>query len=100
MTVLKPYKEHIVGELAEIGRWTVLNVETGISWPYEVQKVRWKERDIFILPASEDRGAGIGIKLEKHEVYDDVQRLLLTFLSALCWVERGGAEVIGFGGGT
>lgn len=100
MNPLKPYKEHIVGELAEIARWTVLNVQTGISWPYEVQKVRWKDRDLFILPASEDAGAGIGVKLEKHETYDDVQKLLLTFLSALCWVERGGAEVLGFGGGS
>lgn len=100
MTVLKPFKEHIAGELAGIGRWTVLNVETGISWPYEVQKVRWKDRDVFILPASEDLGAGIAVKLENQETYDDVQRLLLTFLSALCWVERGGAEVVGFGGGS
>lgn len=100
MTSLKPFKDHIVGELAEIGRWTVLNVETGISWPYEVQKVRWKNRDIFILPASEDLGAGIAVRLEKSETYDDVQKLLLTFLSALCWVERGGAEVVGFGGGS
>ncbi len=100
MSVLKPYKDHIVGELAEVARWTVLNIQTGISWPYEVQKVRWKDRDLFILPASENLGAGIGVKLEKHEAYDDVQKLLLTFLSALCWVERGGAEVLGFGGGS
>lgn len=100
MVTLKPYNEHIVGDLAEMGRWIVLNVSTGISWPYEVQKVRWKDRDLFILPASEDKGAGVAVKLEKHEVHTDVQKLLLTFLSALCWVERGGAEVTGFGGGT
>ncbi|QFU30116.1 hypothetical protein BSP_00425 [Brevundimonas sp. Bb-A] len=100
MNPLKPYKEHIVGELAEVARWTVLNVKTGISWPYEVQKVRWRDRDLFILPASEDKGAGVAVKLEKHEVHDEVQKLLLTFLSALCWVERGGAEVTGFGGGA
>lgn len=100
MAALKPFKEHIVGDLAEIARWIVLNVQTGISWPYEVQKVRWKDRDLFILPASEDKGAGVAVKLEKHEVHDDVQKLLLTFLSALCWVERGGAEVTGFGAGS
>ena len=94
MNPLKPYKEHIVGELAEVARWTVLNVKTGISWPYEVQKVRWRDRDLFILPASEDKGAGVAVKLEKHEVHDDVQKLLLTFLSALCWVERGGPGVV------
>lgn len=100
MSPLKPFNEHVVGELAEIGRWVVLNVETGISWPFEVQKVQWKGRDLFILPASEDMGAGVAIRLEKHEVHTDIQKLLLTFLSALCWVERGGAEVIGFGGGS
>lgn len=100
MNPLRPYKDHIVGELAEIGRWSVLNVQTGISWPFEVQKVRWKDRDLFILPASEDKGAAVAINLAKHEIQDDVQKLLLTFLSALCWVERGGAEVLGFGGGS
>lgn len=100
MTVLKPFKDHITGEIGTIGRWVVLNVQTGISWPYEVQKVRWKDRDLFILPASVDKGAGVAVSLEKHETHEDVQHLLLTFLSALCWVERGGAEVIGFGGGS
>lgn len=81
------------------GNWAVINISTGISWPVNVQVVRYRDEDILILPLTTETQPAVALDL-RGRPRNDGYKLLMRFLSALSWSESGGILVSGMGGGN
>ena len=93
-------KDVICGELAIPGDWVVANIATNMFWPVKAQKVAFCGVDVWVMPLMKDRYPALAINRPPRRSREDCERLLMRFLSTLCWVERRGALVDGIGGGS
>jgi hypothetical protein len=93
-------KDVICGELAVPGDWVVANIATNMFWPVKAQKVAFCGVDVWVMPLMKDRYPALAINRPPGRSREDCERLLMRFLSTLCWVERRGALVDGIGGGS
>jgi hypothetical protein len=97
---IKEFKDAFTGELLVNGDWIVANVETTMAWPVEKQKFRFMDLDIWVIPLTLDHYPALAIKRPNNFSKAKCEKILLHFLSAVCWVEGVGALVDGIGGGN
>jgi hypothetical protein len=91
----------IKGELAERAEWIVANVSTTtMAWTTTVQKVAYLGTDIWIMPVMEGYFPAVAAKRPPGAKREDIESILMRFLSALCWAERDGATVEHITGGN
>jgi hypothetical protein len=90
----------IKGELAQNGYWVVANVSTDSFWPINVQKVRWRGADIWIMPLTQKSYPALAMMVPPNRGKAECEELLMRFLSMLSWVEERGFMVEGIGGGN
>ena len=93
-------RDVIVGELAERGEWVVANVVTSMSWPVKAQKVTYRGAVVWILPLMRRFYPAVVMKRPEGMSRQDCERHLMRFLSILSWVEKHGARVEYFTGGS
>lgn len=98
-TEMPPYEEVLQGELLESGSWLVAELDTSVSWPVQVQKVRHCERDFWLIPPSRESLPAVAIK-RGDEALRPAQTAILRFLSSLSWAESAGVLVEEFSGGN
>jgi hypothetical protein len=95
------FADVIKGELLEHGEWVTANIEGSISWPLTVQKLAYRGQTLWIIPVTINHYHGVAVRLGAGlENREDAERLLLRFLSALCWVEGDGITCRYFSGGN
>ena len=100
MPEIRDFKDIFQGEIAQNGNWIVANISGSIAWPVEVQKIRFREVDLFVMPVTKMNYPGIAVRLEPPMARLDIERLILSFLSILSWLERRGILVKYWGGGN
>jgi hypothetical protein len=84
-----------VDELAVHGLWLVASVTGSIYWTLKVQKARYRGLDIFALPATKEGSyPALAVRMEKGLVKAEVRHTISSFLSALCWLQGGGAGAL------
>lgn len=84
----------IKGKLAERADWIVLNVSTtNMAWTTTVQNVKYLGTDIWIMPVMEGYFPAITARRPSDVRREDIELILMRFLSALCWAEVSGATV-------
>lgn len=93
-------KDVIKGDLAENGDWIVASVEPRMSWPVEPQKLVYGGVELWVLPVTKDHYPGVAVNLPRTMHFDDAQRTILRFLSAISWVEGRGIVLESFTGGS
>jgi hypothetical protein len=95
------HEEVFVGELAERGDWIVANIQTGVPWPVNAQKVMYRGCSFWILPVMRDYYPAIAMKVPPGKSRAECDELLMRFVSNLSWVVGDwGIMVDGIGGGT
>ena len=92
-------KDVICGELAVPGDWVVANIHEYVL-ASEGTEGRLLRRRCLGMPLMKDRYPALAINRPPGRSREDCERLLMRFLSTLCWVERRGALVDGIGGGS
>ena len=83
---IKEFKDAFTGELLVNGDWIVANVETTMAWPVEKQKFRFMDLDIWVIPLTLDHYPALAIKRPNNFSKAKCEKILLHFLSAVCWV--------------
>ena len=96
---IREFKDAFTGELLVTGDWVVANVETTMAWPVEKQKFRFMGLDIWVIPLTLDHYPALATMRPNNFSKAQCEKILLHFLSAVCWVEGAGALVNGVGGG-
>jgi hypothetical protein len=66
----------------------------------KAQKVAFCGVDVWMMPLMRDRYPALAINRPPGLSREDCERLLMRFLSTLCWVEGRGALADGIGGGS
>jgi hypothetical protein len=93
-------KDLATEELTANGPWIVANIVGAIYWTLRPQKVRYRGLDIFVLPITQERHfPGLAARVEGRSERE-VRQIMSGFLSALCWVNGGGALVKSWTGGS
>jgi hypothetical protein len=90
----------IVGELEERGDWVVADVITNAPWPVKAQKVRFRNKLIWIIPLMKGYYPAVAVKMDGDKDRASYERLLMQFLTVLSWVEEKGYSTHGIGGGS
>ena len=92
----------IKGDQAEQAEWVVANVSTttSMAWTTTVQKVAYLGTDIWIMPVMEGYFPAVTAKRSSGVKREDIELILMRFLSALCWAEGKGAIVEHITGGN
>jgi hypothetical protein len=83
-------KDVIKGDLAQNGDWIVAGVNAQMPWPVNSQKVRYCGVDLWVLPVMVDHYPGVALNRPNGISREDAERLIMRFLSAVSWIERGG----------
>jgi hypothetical protein len=83
-------RDVIKGDLAMTGDWVVASVQVNMSWPVYPQRVLYRGVELWILPVMKDHYPGVAMKRPKSINREDSERLIMRFLSAVSWVEKGG----------
>lgn len=96
---MPPYEDVLHGELLVSGHWLVAELDTSVSWPVRGQKVRYSERDFWLIPASRESLPAVAIQ-RGDEALRSAQTAMLRFLSSLSWAESAGVLVAEFSGGN
>lgn len=96
---MPPDEEVLQGELLERGDWLVAELDTSVSWPVQVQKIRYLERDFWLIPPSRESLPAVAIR-RGEEGLRPAQTAILRFLSSLSWAEAAGVLVDEFSGGN
>lgn len=98
---LPSIREVLVGDLRTPGEWIVANIAGSLHWPTTVQKARYRDLDIYILPPTvEGHYPSLVAKLAPDETAAEARKSISAFLSALCWVNHhAGASIEAWTGG-
>ena len=93
------HNDILIGELRRPGHWIVANLETSMPWPVEPQEIIYDGRSYWIIPVTRDAYPGIAVRAEGIS-RDELQCPILRLLSVMSWVQRGGAILFAFSGGS
>jgi hypothetical protein len=97
---IQELKNIFTDELLVNGDWVVANVETTMAWPVEKQKFRFMGLDVWVIPLTLDYYSALATMRPNNFSKEECAKILLHFLSAVCWVEGAGALIDGIGGGN
>lgn len=73
-----------------------IGIDTQIPWPAKAQVIRFRGRELHLLPGSDELARMIRVETATGFTQVDADKLVLEFLSALAWAEQSGA-VTAFG---
>lgn len=68
-----------------------VGIDTSIRWPAEAQVIRFRGRELHLLPGSEELACMIRVETATGFTQADANKLILEFLSALAWAKQRGA---------
>jgi hypothetical protein len=100
MLKIPTVNEVIVGELAERGEWIVATVQSNYPWPVNAQKVPYRGKSVWIIPIMDGYYPAVAVKAPDQKSRNEYERILMTFLSTLAWVEDQGFIVTEIGSGS
>jgi hypothetical protein len=92
------YKDVLTEPLSQPGQWTVAYIEPTMAWPVRVQRIVYLGEEYWIIPITSNAYPGIAVRNAKHD--DVTKERILRFLSVLSWLEKSGAVLVSFGGGS
>ena len=92
------YKDALTEPLKKPGHWTVAYIEPAMAWPARVQRIVYLGQEYWIIPITSDAYPGIAVC--DADANDATKEKILRFLSVLSWLDRGGAVLVSFGGGS
>lgn len=95
---IREFKDALTPPLNQSGRWTVAYVEPSMAWPVTVQRIVYLGDEYWIIPVTSDAYPGIAVRNANSD--DATKERILRFLSVLSWLERSGAVLVSFGGGS
>lgn len=81
------------------GRWIVGNISGSIAWTQKLQRLHFRGAELFVLPVMTDGCPAVAVRVENGMSDEDARRLIMAFLSSLCWVEQQGVLVEEWSGG-
>lgn len=87
--------------------WVVAGVESIVGWPVKVVEVPFRDRALFMIPATVNTGEhnyntfpSVAVQLEAGERFEDGQVIISHFLSSLAWVSGQAVQAVNWGGGN
>ncbi|WP_170394696.1 methylamine utilization protein MauJ [Ruegeria arenilitoris] len=92
------YKDALIEPLDQPGPWTVAYIDPSTAWPVRVQRIVYLGDEYWVIPITSDAYPGIAVRNADSD--NATKERILRFLSVLSWLERGGATVVSFGGGS
>lgn len=92
------YQEALNGFPGKPGTWTVAYVEPTMSWPVRFQRIVYLGEEYWIIPITSDAYPGIAVRGDSQD--QATKERLLRFLSVLSWLQKNGAVLVSFGGGS
>ncbi|WP_299498540.1 methylamine utilization protein MauJ [uncultured Roseobacter sp.] len=92
------YKDALTEPLKKPGHWTVAYIEPSMAWPVRVQRIMYLGDEYWIIPITSDAYPGIAVR--DADANDATKEKILRFLSVLSWLDRSGAVLVSFGGGS
>jgi hypothetical protein len=94
------YKDVYVGELIENGQWVVGCVDGQIAWPVKSQSVEFKAQKLHIIPVTKEMYPAVALRRSGGLTFEDAERIIARFLSALSWMTEQGVAVHSWSGGN
>ena len=82
------------------GSWVVAGVSGPLAWPKKFEEVMFHGRTLYLTPNFPEIYASICLALAGGEKFEDGQRIIWQFLSALSWHEQQAIQVNGWIGGS
>ncbi len=67
--------------------WAIANIEQGIGWPDEILVIKFREKDLLILPEDDTLLPCIATKIDGPNASEEGIKLITHYLSSLTWVE-------------
>lgn len=95
---IREYKDVVTEPLNQSGNWAVAYIEPSMAWPVEAQRIVYLGDEYWIIPVTSDAYPGIAVRNANSD--DATKERILRFLSVLSWLERSGAVLVSFGGGS
>jgi len=92
------YKDALTEPLKKPGHWTVAYIEPSMAWPVRVQRIMYLGDEYWIIPITSDAYPGVAVR--SADANDTTKEKILRFLSVLSWLDRSGAVLVSFGGGS
>lgn len=92
------YKDALTGPLNQPGHWTVAYLDPSMAWPVRVQRIVYLGDEYWIIPITSDAYPGIAVRNSNSD--NATKERILRFLSVLSWLDRSGAVLVSFGGGS
>lgn len=92
------YKDALTEPLKKRGHWTVAYIDPSMAWPVRVQRIMYLGDEYWIIPITSDAYPGIAVR--NADANDATKEKILRFLSVLSWLDRSGAVLVSFGGGS
>ena len=92
------YKDALTEPLNKPGHWTVAYIEPSMAWPVRVQRIVYLGEEYWIIPITSDAYPGIAVRNADDD--EATKERILRFLSVLSWLDRSGAVLVSFGGGS
>lgn len=86
-------KDVLTDDLKQHGRWLVASVNARMSWTLTVQKVLYREAELWVLPVTKEHYPGVALNRPVSMAREAAERLLMQFCSSLAWIEDGGVLV-------
>jgi hypothetical protein len=93
MPEIPELKDVLTGDLKQHGRWLVASVNARMSWTLTVQKVLYREAELWVLPVMKEHYPGVALNRPVSMAREAAERLLMQFCSSLAWIENGGVLV-------
>jgi hypothetical protein len=92
---LPALRDIFADELAMPGRWIVANVSGSVYWTRKTKQARYRDLDIFALPATKEGSyPALAVRMLPGQADATVRHTVYSFLSALCWIQGGGAGAL------
>lgn len=92
------YQDALSEPLKKPGHWTVAYIEPSMAWPVRAQRIVYLGEEYWIIPITSDAYPGVAVRNSNPN--DATKERILRFLSALSWLDRSGAILVSFGGGS
>ena len=95
----KAYREAMPAGMRRPASWVVAGVSGPLAWPKKFEEVKFRGRTLYLTPDLQDIFPSVCVTLEGSETFENGQRLIWQFLSALSWSKQEAIRVTGWIGG-
>lgn len=87
VTVLKG--SEVDDHLQSKGTWLLANIDQTIGWPEEKLIILFRETKVTLIPSTQEYYPAVAVLCRSSSHFNESKRLILHFLSSLCWYRPG-----------